>query len=127
MAARLATVADLPPEFDGVDSRDLLYWLRIAGVRISVDLWGDEASEAHALLASHLLKKASKGSDPATGRGPVTSERVGDVAASYAASSREVKGPHSSTIYGQQYDEMVAALVTTPIAIRSDEEPYIHR
>lgn len=122
MAERLAIVSDLPPEFDAVDSRHLQYWLDQAAALISIEAWGDLASNGHAMLAAHYLKLASFGSDSSTGKGPVTSERVGDVAVSYASGpAATAEGDYGTTVYGRRYLELRGGVFVGAIAIRSND------
>lgn len=121
MAARLATVADLPSEFDGVDSRDLTFWMNLASKQISVEVWEDDASEAHALLAAHFLKSNSFGSGTAAA-GPISSEGAGPVRVSYAVASLATRADDlATTTYGRALLELAKGLCLTPIAIRSND------
>lgn len=128
MAERYATADDLPGEFASVAAGDVTFWLTATQSQISLDVWGENASIAHALLTAHRLKRANLGSNPSTARGPVTSQSVGNVSTSFAASAANgTDGDLASTIYGQAYADMRKGLGFTPIAIRSDEEPHIPR
>lgn len=124
MALRLAIASDLPPEFDGVDSRDMTYWLDQAASVVTVEAWGDLTSNAHAMLAAHYLKLDGKGSSSSTGTGPVTSERVGNVSVSYAAAAVSAEGDLGTTHYGRRYLDLQrkrGELFVGPIAIRSND------
>lgn len=101
MAARYATIADLPPEFDSFDARDLQYWLAATKAEIGLDAYGDTASDAHAMLAAHRLKRAPRSTGEAGAPGMVASESVGDVSVSYATPNAETD--LHTTIYGQRF------------------------
>lgn len=122
MAARNATVADLPPEFDSVDSRDLTYWLAVAAERVPVKAWGTKASRAQAMLAAHMLKRAGLGESGSTGA-PVSSESAGDVSVSYAIEATAAASDYGSTVYGREFDAMRRALFVGPIV--SGSRPYV--
>lgn len=101
MAARYATIADLPPEFDSFDARDLQYWLAATRSEIGLDAYGETASDAHAMLAAHRLKRAHRSTGEAGSQGMVASESVGDVSVSYATPTADSE--LHTTVYGQRY------------------------
>jgi|GEM_PF-2379805 len=101
MAQRYATIADLPPEFDAFDARDLQYWLRHSQREIGLEAFGDDASDAHAMLAAHYLKRAPRSTGEDGDKGHVTKEKVGDVEVAYAVSPTVTE--LQTTIYGQRY------------------------
>lgn len=101
MAYRHATIADLPPEFDSFDSRDLQYWLGVAKAEVGLDAFGSDASNAHAMLAAHLLKRAPRSDGTAGSMGTVTKEKVDDVEVTYgnAPTVTELQ----TTMYGRRF------------------------
>ncbi len=101
MAHRYATIADLPPEFDEFDARDLQYWLRFTQSEIGLDAFGEDASDAHAMLAAHALKRAPRSTGEDGDPGQITSEKVGDVAVTYASAPTITE--LQTTIYGMRY------------------------
>lgn len=117
MSARHATVADLPSEFDSVDSRDLSTWQRISQARISLAVWGAKSHIAHALLWSHMLKRANLGSG-STASGPVSSESAGDVSVSYAVANVD-SSDYATTVYGREFDSMRKAIFVGPVVAGS--------
>lgn len=101
MAARYATIADLPPEFDSFDARDLQYWLEATKAEIGLDAYGESASQAHAMLAAHRIKRAPRSTGEAGAQAMVASESVGDVSVSYATPTADSE--LHTTIYGQRF------------------------
>lgn len=101
MSRRYATVADLPPEFDSFDARDLQYWLGATEAEIGIDAFDEDASTAHAMLAAHYLKRAPRSTGEAGSMGQVTKEKVGDVEVAYAVAPTVTE--LQTTLYGQRY------------------------
>lgn len=117
MAARLATAADLPPEFSAVDPAVSTYWLDHAARSISVAVLGDDTSYAHAMLTAHLLKRQNLGSSSGTGT-PIQSESVGDVSVSYAVAAPAASSTGlDSTSYGQEFRRIVSLHRQSPMVI----------
>jgi hypothetical protein len=102
MAARLATAADLPPEFASVDAGVSAFWLGVAAEQVSIAVNGELTSMRHAMLTAHYLALAGHGGG---GPAPIRSKQVGDVKVDYAVS--EVRASSlSSTKYGQIYQSL---------------------
>lgn len=73
---------------------------------------------AIALLAAHMLASAPKGrnSGGAVPSGPVTAQAAGGISRSYGtAGGVSSQSAFGSTTYGQQYLELRASIVTTPL------------
>lgn len=89
MAARYASSAEviaLAPEFTGQEAT-IDVWLSLAECWIAPDVWGDCASQAHALLAAHMLTTSPAGAaagGEGFGHGPVSGRSNGPASVSYA-------------------------------------------
>lgn len=96
------------------------FWLRMAGLRLPSERWGDMLDDGVALFVAHNLTLealASKAKDGTGGAdaaaGPVASESktVGPVSSSkgYAGAStaKEGAGNYNATIYGQQFHDLM--------------------
>ncbi len=73
-----------------------------------------------ALLAAHMLASApkAKNSSGSVPSGPVTAQAAGGLSRSYGSVAGKMsESSFSSTIYGQQYLELRAVLITTPITL----------
>lgn len=73
-----------------------------------------------ALLAAHFLASAPKGrnSGGAVPSGPVTAQAGGGISRSYGTSGGVTsQSAFGSTTYGQQYLELRAVIVTTPLTL----------
>ncbi len=71
-------------------------------------IWGDKYNLACCYLAAHKGTLAlAGGQGPA---GPLTSEKIGPTAYSYAAPKQSGSGLYSSTSYGQQYEALLRGL-----------------
>lgn len=87
----------IAPEFCDIDQRRLTALNAAADCYVSEDVFGDCTMQAKAYVIAHLAKLGDN-----NGTGALTSERVGDLARSYA-------GPGSNatdweqTAYGKQY------------------------
>lgn len=89
MAQRLATedeIRGLGPELESTTlypSTLISVWSRIAGREIGLDVWGDDASDGHALLVAHCIVRAALGAlGPA---GPATGLNAAEVSSSFAS------------------------------------------
>jgi hypothetical protein len=98
-------IRDLPSgEFAGASQSVIEGYIAEASRQLSEFGWGDFYDEGIKYLAAHLLavmKAGSKGS-----AGPVTSERAGPVARSYAAAEMSSTEALSATTYGRRFMEL---------------------
>ncbi len=116
MSARHATVADLPAEFDGVESRILLEALDRTRSRIGLGAWRGDASLGHALLAAHALKRLGYGSNAASGDKP-TSVKVGSVSLTRVNGVISSTSHIETTQYGRDYLALRRTLGPAAMAI----------
>lgn len=119
MSTSAATVADLKaiPDFAAVDDDVVQTHLDDGASFMGTPApggWGSLYSLAHKYIAAHLLATdgigTGAGSGAGGGRGPVTMERVGPVARSYAdpfrASAYKAASALDSTKWGRLYREL---------------------
>lgn len=99
------------PQWASTADDDVERWLAQAGLRFMARKFGAQWSMAAYLYTAHQLQlfnpDASDPSEQHVARGPVTSDRVGDVARSYGTTVDLARVPASltwltSTTYGQQ-------------------------
>lgn len=90
---------------------DSVIQLRIdrAALFVSTDLWGSAADPAIAALAAHfLVMDGQQGGSPG---GPVTSQKVGEVAVTYGGSAPSAESLQMSS-YGRLYVELRSLIPT---------------
>lgn len=110
MAARLATAADFPPEFDGLTEREVSHALRVAAQWINVDAMGDRASEMHWLKAADYLatNPTTRGRiDGLSAQGAIKRDKADKVEVEYFQAGGS--SMHSSE-YGRRFEDMLRAL-----------------
>ena len=94
-------------QFAALSDADVQVWLSMAEMLGSAGcLMGDPANLATALYAAHLLQLDSQNSTGEGGRGPIKSEKEGDLARTYAAASGS-NDWYSLSPYGLQYGQMI--------------------
>lgn len=116
MAVDFDSLTTLHPEFSSVDEDRVAAFIALAVLRVSSTQWGVKADMGVTALACHLLSKAlaSEAAGAAGGgggvAGPVTSETVGDVSATYADATSAAAASNGgrnadlmSTSYGREY------------------------
>lgn len=85
MAATLADVRRIAPEFAAVSDDDVTAFLADAALELNASTWGTLYDRAHALVTAHLVAQANP--SLASASGPVASESVGGVSRSYAVAA----------------------------------------
>lgn len=114
-----ANAADFP------DSQ-INFWLTIAGKALNACIWGNmiclgiELYTAHNLVLSRQAAKAAKsGGTPGVMKGPVASEQVGQVSASYdnASGVLEGAGHWNLTTYGVRFRQLSDLMGAGPVQI----------
>ncbi len=108
MAVTAQSLKDRFPEFGSESDTRVSLYITAANLEISQTQWGALADEGTLHLASHKLCVFSKTKDGLEAEpGPVSSEKVGDVAASYAVATSSGSGLEEeslrSTAYGREY------------------------
>jgi len=89
------------PEFTSLNDSIIQLCLDAAERRVNLCAWGDLADDGILYLTGHLLKLREQGD--ALAAGPVQSERVLSVNASYAIDSSVAASALGSTAYGRYY------------------------
>lgn len=109
MAATVAQVRAIAPEFATVSDSDVQAFLDDAALQLNASIWGAKRDLAHKYLAAHLLGTARP--DLAMAAGPVQSESVGQVSRSYAVQTSAQPGSQfDATRHGREYRRMVLQL-----------------
>lgn len=112
MGATVKQILDaVAPEFKSVKDTDpaFIVFLELAGHYVAESAWGDSTNHAKALLIAHYMKFGQLG-----GRGAVSSEKVGDLARSYASmGDTELH----QTQYGTQYYSLRKTIYLGPIVV----------
>ena len=103
-------VKALAPEFKDLPDADIQTFLDLAAVFLDAGVWGDKYSVGHAYMAAHMLSVR----DRFGVGGPVTSEAVGGVSASYGSigTADEELG---STSYGLMFVSLRRTAVYSPL------------
>ncbi len=93
-------IVDIASEFSTTDSDRIDRLVALATLQVPASAWGDVQELAIAYLVAHWLKV-----DSLKGKGAVTSEELGDVKRTFAATSRAGKDAdgYSQTSYGSQF------------------------
>lgn len=99
---------DLSPEFSTVDEARITRLVALAEPMIPSSKWGSKADLAVALYVAHLLTIGST-----AGKGAVTSERIGDIERTYAASGSSNKDLES-TAWGAQFKALGRSVLRGP-------------
>lgn len=98
-----------------LDDAVITRWLAEATRYINITQWGGKADDGLAYLTAHLIAtfetEALKTDEP--GAGPVTSEREGGVATSYAIAESFTKDSMGGTKYGRRYREILGTVFVT--------------
>ncbi len=89
------------PEFEAADNTVVTRFIGKAEIRVNRTQWGVKADDGIGFLTAHLLTRREEGDGAASG--PITSDRVGDIATSYAVSDEFKDRELASTAYGRQY------------------------
>lgn len=110
------TVADIKtrfPEFAGLDDGVIAQYLAEAERNHNAGQWGGKSDDGLAYQTAHLLACFAAGEDSEPGSGPISSEREGEVAVSYAVSDRVKDSAFGSTKYGRWYLELRKTIFVT--------------
>lgn len=94
-------------QFAALSDGEVQIWLDMATTLGAAGcLLGDPANLATALYAAHLLQLDAENSTGEGGRGPIKSEKEGDLARTYGTTTGVTDGWLGLTPYGQQYANM---------------------
>lgn len=112
MATTVAQVQQVASEFASTSDEIIQSYIDIAANYVSLAYWGeDRFNYIHALMTAHLMKQVLGGG---SGTGPVTSERLGDISVSYAASA-SAADELASTCYGALITQLRRSILQTPM------------
>lgn len=107
-------VKDIAPELTDESDVRIDLFIDICKLRNDAGVWGDKYDYAVALDACHELTMANRRGSG----GPVTSERVGDLAVGYGSfQAGKLQSPYDMTAYGQMYINLRKTLLVTPIVV----------
>ena len=109
MAVDQDFVFDIAPELKSEPGTRVDRFIELATLNVNATVWGEKTDFAIALLTAHYLTRFND-----KGRGPVTSEKVGDLARSYGNLAQGSEDELLTTAYGEQFVEMRRSLVITP-------------
>ncbi len=99
-----ADVKKFAPEFSDLTNQRIQLFIDMAGRNLNSEYWGEKYNDGHMLLTSHYL---TLGERQGIG-GSISSEKVGDLAVSYAGVSDKSK--FGQTSYGQMFEQMMKTL-----------------
>lgn len=108
MTVNLAYIADLAPEFAGVDSGRVDRLVAIMTLQVPASVWGARQDLGIAYLVCHTLKIGAN-----QGSGPITQEKIGDLSRSYGQVNGGKGDPYELTSYGQEFKRLRSQLVST--------------
>ena len=104
------------PEFANVETSTIQLAINDAALSVNRDVFGVKADLATIYMAAHLLALSSPSNSKAGGR--ITSEKVGDLARTYAGGSEIGKSdPLAETKYGIEFLRIRRSVVTSPCVI----------
>jgi hypothetical protein len=107
----------LAPEFETVDSTELNRIDTIIGLaqkRVNSRIFGEKYNEGVAWLTAHMLKRTAIATSGLTGN--VIKEKLADQEITYSDTSKIAGIPnfYGSTIYGQEFWNLLKTLQATP-------------
>jgi hypothetical protein len=124
VAYRYATVADVTDASTGVapeitlSSAQVQVWLDIAQELISLSIFKAKTSQAHALLAAHLISQSPAGGGSGAA-GPIVAEANGPASRSFASTVTASDGTLSASAYGQAFLMLRKSVTPLPVRVRS--------
>ena len=113
-------VTNVAPEFTCLQESEINAFIEIAKTLICETKWGDKYRVAVSLLTAHLMKEIGMGSDTSSSQsGPVTSEKVGDLAVTYGSVTAQggsvTDNLYMTTKYGRLFLLIKKTLSITPM------------
>jgi hypothetical protein len=110
-----AYVKELFPEFGSEQDSRVNLFISIAALSVDSSVWDTLTDPATGYLTAHLLAMSKRGASG--GSGPVTSEKVGDLARGYGQLSILGSEELASTAYGIEFLRLRRMLVTSPLVV----------
>ena len=108
MSVTIEDIKTQLPEFAALATSQIQLALDRAERRINTTQWGSKADDATICLVGHLLALTCPGGSSA---GAATSEKVGDVSASYALPEVFKRSAMARTSHGRCYLELLALVM----------------
>lgn len=122
MAVNTDYIKLLFPELSGVvDEQEdrVKAYIDIAATRVNRCVFGSKADYAHALMTAHMLVSlglSAVATEGGGGAGPVTSEKIGDLAVSYGdLTSNESFNGFGTTKYGIEFINLQRSVLKGPM------------
>lgn len=115
MSVTAASIKALFPEFAAESDPRVDLFIGFAQNSISALVWGTLTDQATSYLTAHLLARANAGG---AGGGPVTSEKVGDLARGYGqlgGKTADSIGELGLSSYGIEYARLRRQIPVTPM------------
>lgn len=107
MSVVAADVTSRAKEFAALDEAEITRAISDAALQVNTTVWGSKADLATICLAAHFLTVWNPGL--AVASGAVQSERVGDVARTYAVAA-PAADRYDSTRWGREYSRLLRQL-----------------
>lgn len=128
MTVTAQDIKDTWAEFATTSDALIELFLAQAQRRINATQWGDKADDGTLYLTGHLLKiECQLRTTGKTAAGPISQQRVGDLAVSYQIPDNASKSFLSSTAYGREYLDLRALIFPTRVlngVCQSDATDY---
>jgi len=97
------------PEFGPIPNDRVRIHIDEAARNVSVAAWGQKADDGVLYLTAHLLA-VFENDKTATGSGPVTQKKAGEVSASFGFSGEMLESDYSSTKYGRRFKSLLSTI-----------------
>lgn len=114
MAVSATLVRDIAPELASESDSRIELFIDFAKLNVNEPVWGDKYDLGVAVYTAHLLTMSNSGGG--LGGGAVVSEKVGDLARSYAA-PKNSNDSLELTTYGKWFLQMRRTLLITPLCL----------
>lgn len=109
MAVDKDFVFDIAPELKNEPEPRVQRFIDLATLNVNANVWAEKTDFAIALLTAHFLTRFNS-----QGRGPITSEKVGDLARSYGNLASAGEDELLTSAYGEQFVAMRRSVLITP-------------
>lgn len=115
MATTVAQVQEVATEFAALSDSVVQSYIDIAQEYVSLSYWGAAKFDyIHALMTAHIMTMANAAGTGGSSSGAVSSERLGDIAISYAVSATAADDLTSSR-YGTLIKFLSKSVLKTPM------------
>jgi hypothetical protein len=111
MSVTAQDLKKIAPELESETTPRLQFFIDFAVLNVNASVFLDKTDKAVTLLAAHFITMANRGG----AGGSVASEKVGDLARSYAApSGKTSESELATTAYGQMFLTLLKSLSISP-------------